>query len=62
MTLYLLQSLNIKLMPKLQKELKPGTRIVSQSFSMGECGRRTSRSKSTATTSTCGRLSRAVRL
>ena len=35
-TLYLLQSLNIKLMPKLQKELKPGTRVVSQSFSMGE--------------------------
>ncbi len=35
-TLYLLQSLNIKLMPKLKKELKPGTRIVSQSFSMGE--------------------------
>ena len=35
-TLYLLQSLNIKLMPKLQKELKPGTRIVSQSFSMGD--------------------------
>ena len=35
-TLYLLQSLNQKLMPKLQKELKPGTRVVSQSFSMGE--------------------------
>jgi cyclopropane fatty-acyl-phospholipid synthase-like methyltransferase len=35
-TLYLLQSLNMKLMPKLQKELKPGTRIVSQSFNMGE--------------------------
>ena len=35
-TLYLLQSLNIKLMPKLKKELKPGTRIVSQSFDMGE--------------------------
>ena len=35
-TLYLLQSLNIKLMPKLQKELKPGTRIVSQSFNMGD--------------------------
>lgn len=34
-TLYLLQSLNMKLMPKLQKELKPGTRIVSQSFNMG---------------------------
>lgn len=35
-TLYLLTSLNIKLMPKLQKELKPGTRVVSQSFNMGE--------------------------
>ena len=35
-TLYLLQSLNIKLMPKLQAELKPGTRIVSQSFNMGD--------------------------
>ena len=35
-TLYLLTSLNVKLMPKLKKELKPGTRIVSQSFSMGE--------------------------
>jgi SAM-dependent methyltransferase len=34
-TLYLLQSLNIKLIPKL-KALKPGTRIVSHSFSMGE--------------------------
>lgn len=35
-TLYLLPSLNIKLMPKLQKELKPGTRIVSHSFDMGD--------------------------
>jgi cyclopropane fatty-acyl-phospholipid synthase-like methyltransferase len=35
-TLYLLTSLNIKLMPKLKKELKPGTRIVSQSFNMGD--------------------------
>jgi cyclopropane fatty-acyl-phospholipid synthase-like methyltransferase len=35
-TLYLLTSLNIKLMPKLKQELKPGTRIVSQSFTMGE--------------------------
>ena len=34
-TLYLLESLNIKLMPKLKKDLKPGTRIVSQSFGMG---------------------------
>ena len=34
-TLYLLPSLNEKLMPKLQKELKPGTRVVSHSFNMG---------------------------
>lgn len=34
-TLYLLPSLNVKLMPKLQKELKPGTRIVSHAFDMG---------------------------
>jgi cyclopropane fatty-acyl-phospholipid synthase-like methyltransferase len=35
-TLYLLPSLNEKLMPKLKKELKPGTRVVSHAFSMGE--------------------------
>jgi predicted O-methyltransferase YrrM len=35
-TLYLLPSLNQKLIPKLNKELKPGSRIVSQSFDMGE--------------------------
>ena len=35
-TLYLLTSLNIKLMPKLKQELKPGTRVVSQSFNMGD--------------------------
>jgi cyclopropane fatty-acyl-phospholipid synthase-like methyltransferase len=34
-TLYLLQTLNEKLMPKLQKELRPGSRVVSQTFSMG---------------------------
>ena len=34
-TLYLLQSLNEKLMPKLRRELKPGSRVVSQTFSMG---------------------------
>ena len=33
-TLYLLPSLNVKLMPKLKAELKPGTRIVSHSFDM----------------------------
>ncbi|MGE5813247.1 MAG: SAM-dependent methyltransferase [Acidobacteriota bacterium] len=35
-TLYLLPSLNKKLIPKLQKELKPGTRIVSHAFDMGD--------------------------
>ena len=35
-TLYLLPSLNLKLIPKFQKELKPGTRIVSHSFDMGD--------------------------
>ena len=35
-TLYLLPSLNVKLLPKLRRELKPGTRIVSNSFAMGE--------------------------
>lgn len=35
-TLYLLPSLNQKLIPKLRKELKPGTRIVSHAFDMGE--------------------------
>jgi len=33
-TLYLLQSLNLKLRPKLWKDLKPGTRIVSHTFDM----------------------------
>ncbi len=35
-TLYLLTELNIKLRPKLLAELKPGTRVVSHAFSMGE--------------------------
>ena len=34
-TLYLLPSLNLKLIPKLNKELKPGTRVVSHAFDMG---------------------------
>ena len=33
-TLYLLQSLNVRLRPKLLSELQPGTRIVSHSFDM----------------------------
>jgi precorrin-6B methylase 2 len=35
-TLYLLPSLNLKLLPKLQ-ELRPTTRVVSHAFDMGEC-------------------------
>jgi SAM-dependent methyltransferase len=34
-TLYLLSSLNEKLKPRLLSELKPGTRIVSHTFAMG---------------------------
>jgi SAM-dependent methyltransferase len=36
MTLYLLTSVNLKLRPKLLRELRPGTRIVSHNFGMGE--------------------------
>jgi precorrin-6B methylase 2 len=35
-TLYLLPSLNLKLRPKLWKDLKVGTRIVSHAFDMGD--------------------------
>ncbi len=35
-SLYLLHSLNLKLRPKLWRELKPGTRIVSYNFHMGD--------------------------
>ncbi len=35
-TLYLLQSLNVKLRPKLWADLKPGTRVVSHAFDMGD--------------------------
>ncbi|HEY9761853.1 MAG TPA: class I SAM-dependent methyltransferase [Trichocoleus sp.] len=35
-TLYLLPELNLRLRPKLLGELKPGTRIVSHAFDMGE--------------------------
>jgi predicted RNA methylase len=34
-TLYLLPSLNLKLLPTLNKVLKPGTRVVSHAFDMG---------------------------
>lgn len=35
-TLYLLPSVNLKLRPKLLETLKPGTRIVSHAFDMGD--------------------------
>jgi SAM-dependent methyltransferase len=35
-TLYLLPAVNLKLRPKLLEQLKPGTRIVSHSFDMGD--------------------------
>ena len=34
-TMYLLPELNLRLLPKLLKDLKPGTRIVSHAFQMG---------------------------
>ena len=34
-TLYLLPTLNLKLLPKLLNDLKPGTRVVSHAFDMG---------------------------
>ena len=35
-TLYLLPDVNLKLRPKLWQELKPGTRVVSHAFDMGD--------------------------
>jgi precorrin-6B methylase 2 len=35
-TLYLLPAVNLKLRPQLMKQLKPGTRIVSHAFDMGD--------------------------
>jgi SAM-dependent methyltransferase len=35
-TLFLLRSVNLKLRPKLLRDLKPGTRIVSNTFDMGD--------------------------
>ena len=35
-TLFLLEKVNLKLRPKLLKDLKPGTRIVSNTFGMGD--------------------------
>jgi trans-aconitate methyltransferase len=35
-TLYLLTDLNLKLRPKLLRDLSPGTRVVSHAFSMGD--------------------------
>lgn len=35
-TLYLLDAVNVKLRPRLLSELRPGTRIISQTFDMGD--------------------------
>jgi SAM-dependent methyltransferase len=35
-TLFLLPNINLKLRPKLQEQLKPGTRVVSNTFDMGD--------------------------
>jgi ubiquinone/menaquinone biosynthesis C-methylase UbiE len=35
-TLFLLPTINLKLRPKLQEQLKPGTRVVSNTFDMGD--------------------------
>jgi cyclopropane fatty-acyl-phospholipid synthase-like methyltransferase len=35
-TLYLLPDVNLRLKPKLRRDLKPGTRVVSHDFSMGD--------------------------
>ena len=35
-TLYLLPEVNLRLRPKLWSELKPGTRVVSHAFDMGD--------------------------
>ncbi len=35
-TLYLLPDVNLRLKPKLMRDLKPGTRVVSHDFSMGD--------------------------
>jgi SAM-dependent methyltransferase len=35
-TLYLMQSVNLELRPKLWRELRPGTRVVSHDFHMGD--------------------------
>lgn len=35
-TLYLLEAVNLKLRPKLLRELRPGTRVVSHNYGMGD--------------------------
>lgn len=36
LTMYLLPSVNLKLRPKIMKEMKPGSRVVSHAFDMGD--------------------------
>ena len=55
-TLYLGQDLNLRLRPKLQRELRPGSRIVSNEFDMGEVGARQDGDRTAATASAQYRL------
>jgi SAM-dependent methyltransferase len=48
-TMYLLPSVNLKLRPRIFKELKPGTRIVSHDFDMGDWEPQAKRDLSNAT-------------
>jgi SAM-dependent methyltransferase len=48
-TMYLLPSVNLKLRPRLFKELKPGTRIVSHDFDMGDWAPQARREMANAT-------------
>ena len=57
-TLYLVQSLNERLMPKLQKELKPGPASCRRPSAWARYGPQTRRFKSRDTTSTSGQSSR----
>ena len=57
-TMYLLPSVNLKLRPRLLKELKPGTRIVSHDFDMGDWAPEATRDTRAQPVSTSGRSRR----
>ena len=57
-TLYLLECAERQAAPRLKAELKPGTRIVSNAFTMGQPGRPSRPSRSASIRSTSGRSSK----